>query len=108
MIVFKYTPTLSKPFSIVDHWTEHKEKIAEFWWVVLGGIPDNSYKYTPVNKHFSAGFTQELLKNWKALFFEVLTSHLPNDLAQSLQSRVNLIGGNLLMQNDRLIQKTLG
>ena len=101
-------PTLSKPFSIVNHWKEHKEKIAEFWWVVLGGIPDNSYKYTPVNKHFSAGFTQELLKDWKALFFEVLTSHLPNDLAQSLQSRVNLIGGNLLMQNDRLIQKTLG
>lgn len=100
-------PTLSKPFSIVSHWKEHKEKIAEFWWVVLGGIPDNSYKYTPVNKHFSAGFTQELLKDWKALFFEVLSQHLPLDLAKAWQSRVELIGGNLLMQNDRLIQKTL-
>ena len=100
-------PTLSKPFSIVNHWKEHKDKIAEFWWVVLGGIPSNSYKYDPVNKHFAAGFTQELLEDWKALFFEVLSAHLPIDLAQAWQSRVELIGGNLLMQNDRLIQKTL-
>ena len=81
-------PTLSKPFSIVTHWKEHKEKIAEFWWVVLG-------------------FTQELLNDWKALFFEVLSAHLPLDIAQAWQSRVELIGGNLLIQNDRLIQKTL-
>ena len=98
--------TLSKPFSIVNHWTEHKEKIAEFWWVVLGGMPNSPYKYDPVNKHFAAGFTQELLNDWKALFFEVLTNHLSIDHAQAWQSRVELIGGNLLMQNDRLIQKT--
>ena len=100
-------PTLSKPFSIVTHWKEHKEKIAEFWWVVLGGIPNSPYKYDPVNKHFAAGFTQELLEDWKALFFEVLSQHLPLNLAQAWQSRVELIGGNLLIQNDRLIQKTL-
>lgn len=100
-------PTLSNPFSIVSHWKEHKEKIAEFWWVVLGGIPNNPYKYDPVNKHFAAGFTKELLEDWKALFFEVLSQHLPLNLAQAWQSRVELIGGNLLIQNDRLIQKTL-
>lgn len=100
-------PTLSKPFSIVSHWKEHKEKIAEFWSVVLGGKPSHSYKYDPVNKHFSAGFTKELLEDWKALFFEVLSTHLPPHLARAWQDRVELIGGNLLIQNDRLLQKAV-
>lgn len=100
-------PSLSKPFSIVNHWKDHKEKIAEFWWVVLGGAPRNSYKYDPVSKHFSAGFTQALLDDWKALFFEVLSAYLPLDLAQAWQSRVELIGGNLLLQNEKKKKKTL-
>ena len=61
-------PTLSIPFSVVDHWDEHKQKISEFWWVALGGKPSTSYTYDPVGKHFEAGFTEDLLKAWKALF----------------------------------------
>jgi hemoglobin len=100
-------PTLSIPFSIVTHWKEHKEKIADFWWVVLGGQPQTSYKYDPVNKHFSAGFTQDLLEDWKALFFKVLAAHLTPGLTQAWQSRVELIGDNLSMQNDKLVQHNL-
>lgn len=98
-------PTLSKPFSIVAHWDQHKEKIADFWWVVLGGRPTSSYKYDPVNKHFSAGFTQALLEDWKALFFDVLSNHLTPELAAAWQERVALIGENLLKQNEQLTQQ---
>jgi hemoglobin len=101
-------PTLSKPFSIVNHWDEHKEKIADFWWVVLGGQPTSSYKYDPVNKHFLAGFTQDLLADWKKLFFSVLSKHLFPELAQAWQDRVEMIGENLSKQNDRLVQNSNG
>jgi hemoglobin len=99
-------PTLSKPFSIVIHWDRHKEKIADFWWVVLGGQPTSSYKYDPVNKHFTAGFTDQLLSDWKNLFFEVLSKHLTPELAQAWQARVELIGENLSKQNDRLVEQS--
>ena len=94
--------SLSKPFESVDHWDEHKEKIAHFWWVALGGIPTGSYQYDPVGKHFTAGFNLDLLEDWKALFSEVCSRHLDSGLAQEWGNRVQLIGDNLLRQNNRL------
>ena len=98
-------PTLAKPFSIVGHWKEHKERIAEFWWVALGGKPTANFSYDPVGKHYSAGFTADLLTDWKNLFFEVSKSHLSIDLANAWQDRVELIGENLVRQNARLIKQ---
>lgn len=97
-------PTLAKPFSIVKHWDEHKVKIGEFWWTVLGGKPSQSFKYDPVNKHFDAGFTDELLKDWKLLFKEVLDRHLDGKLSSQWFDRVELIGSNLSIQNNRLMR----
>ena len=99
--------TLSKPFSIVGNWDEHKVKIAEFWWVALGGKPSKSYSYDPVGKHFAAGLTENLLNDWKAPFLEVLTTHLTLELANEWRLRVEMIGENLLRQNDRLNERTL-
>ena len=99
-------PTLSQPFSVVTHWDKHKEKIADFWWVVLGGQPTISYRYDPVNKHFAAGFTGDLLSDWKDLFSKVLATHLTPDLAQAWQTRVDLIGENLSKQNARLVDQS--
>lgn len=96
-------PTLAKPFSIVAHWQEHKQRIAEFWWIALGGKPTASYSYDPVSKHFLAGFNQTLLSDWKALFFEVTHTHLSPELASAWQQRVEMIGENLLRQNDKLL-----
>lgn len=98
-------PTLSKPFAIVTHWKDHKEKISAFWWMALGGSPsDQGYRFDPVGKHFAAGFTEELLNDWKALFSKVATAHLDPDLAQAWQQRIDIIGENLLIQNNRLNQ----
>jgi hemoglobin len=96
-------PTLSKPFSIVGNWPEHKIKIGEFWWTALGGKPTQSFKYDPVNKHFHAGFTDDLLNDWKKLFKEVLDRHLEPKLSNQWFDRVELIGTNLSIQNHRLI-----
>ena len=95
-------PTLAKPFSNVHDWPTHKAKIAEFWWVVLGGKPKFSYKYDPVGKHLAAGFNAELLTDWKSLFKNVLEAHLDREMSSKWYSRVEIIGDNLLTQDQRL------
>lgn len=57
----KTHPTLAGPFGSVEHWNEHKLKIAQFWFVALGGKPTAAFRYDPVAKHFAAGFTAEFL-----------------------------------------------
>jgi hemoglobin len=98
-------PTLAAPFSAVHDWPGHKEKIGDFWWVVLGGKPQAPYKYDPVGKHFAAGFNSNLLEDWKQLFKGALDSHLDQELANKWFSRVQMIGENLLSQNERLINE---
>ena len=95
-------PSLAQPFSVVHNWEDHKAKIAQFWWVVLGGIPKASYKYDPVGKHFAAGFNASLLSDWKLLFKTVLQDHLNPELSDQWYSRVEMIGDNLLTQDQRL------
>lgn len=97
-------PTLAKPFGAVDNWDEHKKKIADFWWTALGGQPTKSYQYNPVAKHFAAGFTYDLLQDWKSLFKKVLEKHLTSPLAAQWFERVELIGGNLNRINDQLLR----
>ena len=99
-------PTLAEPFSSVHDWPTHKEKISDFWWVVLGGKPYTSYKYEPVGKHLMAGFNESLLVDWKQLFKRSLLKHLDNDLADMWFSRIQMIGENLLAQNARIISES--
>lgn len=95
-------PSLAQPFSGVHDWVSHKKKITEFWWVALGGAPKVSYKYDPVGKHFTAGFNALLLSDWKSLFKTVLQDHLNPELSDKWYSRVDMIGDNLLAQDQRL------
>ena len=98
-------PSLAKPFGSVEDWSEHKKRIAEFWWAALGGQPTESYKYNPVAKHFAAGFNHALLQDWKTLFKEVLDRHLSQELAAQWFDRVELIGSNLERINDQLLKE---
>jgi hemoglobin len=94
----KTHPTLSAPFSSVKNWHHHKDRITEFWWTALGGKPVASHSYDPVGKHFASGFNAD----WKALFLEILNQNLPENLAQNWYQRVEMIGSNLVRQNERL------
>lgn len=100
-------PTLADPFGAVVHWDEHKFKITQFWFVVLGGKPTAAFRYDPVAKHFAASFTGKLLRDWKTLFHSVLFRHLDPVLADAWFERVELIGENLQRQNDRLVGNSL-
>jgi hemoglobin len=96
-------PTLQIPFNKVQDWPHHKERIAEFWWAALGGRPAMSYSYDPVGKHFASGFNASLLHDWQTLFLEILNKNISQELAAAWYQRVEMIGANLVRQNDRLI-----
>ena len=70
----------------------------------IGGL-QKSYRYDPIGKHVSPGFNGVLLAEWREFFDVVIKSHIEADLAAKWFFRVQMIGENLLLQNDRLIGK---
>lgn len=92
-------PNLSVPFQRVHDWPLHKERIAYFWWVSLGGQRHGDHSFAVVPKHWRAGFSEMLLADWKALFAEVVSSVLPPELAAAWMERVERIGASLVMAN---------
>lgn len=59
---------LHVPFSTVNDWPHHIQKMTHFWWMRLGGAPYMRERYNPVEKHFRAGFNEEFLTRWLGLF----------------------------------------
>ncbi len=92
-------PSLSVPFQRVHDWPLHKERIAYFWWVSLGGERHRDLSFAVVPKHWRAGFSEMLLADWKTLFGEVVASALPPELAIAWMERVERIGAALVMAN---------
>ena len=93
-------PALSVPFERIHDWPLHKQRIAYFWWVSLGGSRNGSHSFAVVPKHWRAGFNEMLLGDWKTLFREVVFSKLPDDLATAWMERVERIGASLVMANE--------
>lgn len=69
-------PILQVPFRSVGDWPEHIQRLTHFWWIKFGGDPYLFGYYNPVAKHFFAGFNQDLLTRWLALFHATLDTHL--------------------------------
>lgn len=88
-------PTLAAPFAVVRDWPAHKAILTHFWWVSLGGRRYLQYPYAVASKHMEAGFTPALLKDWLALFEEVIRGELPPDLAGGWLERARKIGESL-------------
>ncbi len=88
-------PTLAAPFRIVQDWPQHKEYLAHFWWVSLGGQRYMTYGYRVAEKHAEAGFTPALLVDWLALFETVVQEELPPELAAGWLERAQKIGESL-------------
>ena len=99
-------PTLSVPFQRVQDWPLHKERIAYFWWVSLGGERDRDFTFAVAPKHHRAGFNEMLLGDWKTLFREVVCSTLPSDLAAPWLERVDSIGASLLAVNENFSERS--
>jgi hemoglobin len=92
-------PTLAGPFSHVEDWPHHKERLTYFWWVVLGGARTRQEQYDPVTKHFNAGFSPELLADWLVLFGTTVEQQVPAPLAAAWLEVAGKIGDGLVLAN---------
>lgn len=99
-------PTLAGPFSNVENWPHHKERLTYFWWVVLGGARTRQEFYDPVGKHFNAGFTPDLLADWMTLFRTTVEQHAPAPLAAAWTEAAGKIGDGLVLANAAYAQRS--
>ena len=88
-------PSLSKPFSIVQDWDEHKRHLTHFWWISLGGPAYRPDKYRVADKHVPLGITADLVDDWLMLFKATLQDHLPSELAEPWLARASSMGESI-------------
>lgn len=96
---------LKVPFSSVNDWPHHIERLTHFWWMRLGGERYMDVTYNPPLKHLEAGFNRAFLTRWLDLFREVLLEKLPTEKAAAWNKTATMMGEALSMKNDALKAK---
>ena len=69
-------------FSHIEDFSEHEQRIGDFWTMSMGGRLEQPPKIDMIGKHFPLGIKTEDLQHWLALFSETLGEELPR--AQAL------------------------
>lgn len=98
---------LRGPFSVVDDWPHHIERLTHFWWIRFGGRAYMDVMYNPVQKHFETGFNEEFLDVWLTLFKSVLKEKLTPEQAE-LWSMFAEGMGQALNRNNELMKQHYG
>lgn len=93
-------PILSIPFRSVGDWPEHIERLTHFWWVRFGGKPYQFGHYSPVTKHFFAGFNRALLARWLHIFDQTLQTHLTKEQSNLWKKVADQMGEALAIKNE--------
>ena len=93
-------PILMDPFSSVENWPDHIEKIAHFWWIRFGGGQYLDITYNPVQKHFEAGFNKNFLLHWLNLFHVTLEENLSLEQASIWKTLSSQMGESLNLRNE--------
>lgn len=97
-------PLLSVPFGSVKDWPHHIESLTHFWWTRFGGRAYMDVSYNPVGKHFEAGFNEEFLKRWLALFKATLDKTL-SPAQSELWEAISISMGSALSKNNELMKQ---
>ncbi len=95
---------LHGPFSMVDDWPHHIERLTHFWWIRFGGRPYMDVQYDPIGKHLESGFNEGLLEIWLDLFKEVLNETLSVPQALLWSEFAGRIGVALNRNNEMMIR----
>lgn len=74
-------PQLSPFFSHIEDFSEHEQRISDFWYMSMGGKLEQPPKIDMIGKHFPLGIKAEDLQHWLALFSETLGEELPQQQA---------------------------
>ena len=97
---------LHGPFSVVDDWPHHIERLTHFWWIRFGGMPYMDVQYDPIGKHLETGVNEGLLEIWLDLFKEVLHETLASSQALLWSEFAERIGV-ALNRNNEMMKKHL-
>lgn len=97
-------PNLRAPFSVVDDWPHHIERLTHFWWIRFGGSPYMDVSYNPIQKHFETGFSEILLAHWLDLFKNVMIENLTPPQVQIWSDLAGRIGSALNYNNELMLR----
>ena len=100
-------PVLQVPFSSVEDWPHHIDRLTHFWWMRLGGRAYMEARYNPVARHFVAGFNALFLKRWLGLFHETQRELLRPEQAELWGDLASRMGQALAGKNEYLKQEYL-
>lgn len=98
---------LKGPFSVVDDWPHHIDRLTHFWWIRFGGKPYMPVNYNPVQKHWETGFNEVFLDHWLTLFKSVLKEVLTPEQVQFWSTLADGMG-NALNRNNELMKMQYG
>lgn len=88
-------PQLSPFFQHIEDFSEHEQRIVDFWWVSMGGKLQQPPKIDMIGKHFPLGIKDEDLQLWLALFSETLAESLTDRKARYWMDKVMTIAARL-------------
>lgn len=85
-------PVLGPRFATVRDWVDHEARLTHFWWVALGGRAYAAYRYRVVERHRTAGVTEDDLQRWFTLFGTCVRQRLPGPYAELWLRRARAMG----------------
>lgn len=88
-------PDLQRYFAHIPDFASHETRIADFWWVAMGGKLASYRTVDMVGRHRPLGLTPEAFAQWLALFDETTHEHLPADLADAWSSMAQAVAARL-------------
>lgn len=86
---------LKRYFAHIPDFAEHEARIADFWWIAMGGKVENRHAVDMVRRHHPLGLDEQAFAQWLAVFDETTHEHLPADLADAWMRMAQAIGANL-------------
>lgn len=90
-------PTLAEPFAIIHDWPEHKDRLAHFWWLSLGGEPYRDYQYNVGPLHMALDINDAHVDDWLDLFYEVMSKYIAEEQVDAWHGRAQNMGRSIRM-----------
>ena len=90
-------PQLGHFFEGIENFSEHEQRIIDFWFMAMGGKPEPAPtpKIDMIGKHFPLGITEEDLQIWLALFTETLAQEITDEKARYWLDKAMTIAARL-------------
>ncbi|VAW66258.1 hypothetical protein MNBD_GAMMA11-574 [hydrothermal vent metagenome] len=88
-------PQLGHFFEHLEDFSTHEKRIADFWWISMGGKLDKPPEIDMTGKHFPLGIKDNDLEIWLSLFSETLLEELAEEKGIYWMDKVMTIAARL-------------